>query len=73
MVCAALLVCSVESTRCPVSAAVTAVEMEKPILRSILNAVADDIQGGTSLSKALAKHPDAFSDFYVNMVRSGEA
>ena len=47
-------------------------EMEKPILRSILNAVADDIQGGTSLSKALGKHPDAFSDFYVNMVRSGE-
>jgi type IV pilus assembly protein PilC len=41
-------------------------------LRKHLEKVADDIQGGSSISNALAKHPQVFSDFYVNMVRSGE-
>ena len=30
------------------------------------------MQAGNSISKALAKHPDVFTDFYVNMVRAGE-
>ena len=34
--------------------------------------IAEDLQAGSSISKALAKHPQIFSDFYVNMVRSGE-
>lgn len=33
----------------------------------------EDVKGGVSLSKALAKHPQQFSDFYINMIRSGEA
>lgn len=37
-----------------------------------LELVAQDIQAGSSISKALAKHPKAFSVFYVNMVRAGE-
>lgn len=37
-----------------------------------LTAVADDIQGGNTISSALAKHPSVFSHFYVNMVRAGE-
>jgi len=41
-------------------------------LRRGLTEVADDLQGGSSISKALSKHPNIFSDFYVNMVRSGE-
>ncbi|MDE2071278.1 MAG: type II secretion system F family protein, partial [Patescibacteria group bacterium] len=47
-------------------------QAEKPVIREILAAVSDDLQGGSSISKALAKHPKAFSDFYVNMVRAGE-
>ncbi|MEI6345766.1 MAG: type II secretion system F family protein [bacterium] len=47
-------------------------ETEKPQLRVVLNTVADDLQGGAQISKALSKHPEVFSDFYVNMVRSGE-
>jgi type IV pilus assembly protein PilC len=47
-------------------------QAEKPLLRKILTEVSDDLQGGSSISKALAKHPNAFSDFYVNMVRAGE-
>lgn len=34
--------------------------------------VMSDIEGGMSLSKALARHPRVFSSFYVSMVRSGE-
>lgn len=47
-------------------------QAEKPVLRNTLTEVSDDLQGGSSISKALAKHPKVFSDFYVNMVRSGE-
>lgn len=41
-------------------------------LRKHLTEVLDDVQGGMSMSQAMAKHPEVFSGFYVNMVRSGE-
>src|SRR5207302_730586 len=44
----------------------------KPYVRNVLTEVSDDLQGGNSISKSLAKHPKVFSDFYVNMVRAGE-
>jgi type II secretory pathway component PulF len=47
-------------------------ESPNKILRTKLAQVADDLQSGTSISNALAKHSDVFSNFYVNMVRSGE-
>lgn len=47
-------------------------EAESPVLRKSLTEIADDLQGGSSISKALSKHPKIFSDFYVNMVRAGE-
>lgn len=47
-------------------------ESEKPILQRTLTNIADDLQGGSPISKALSKHPKVFGDFYVNMVRSGE-
>lgn len=47
-------------------------EAENPKLRSILTEVSDELQGGSSISRALAKHPDLFSSFYVSMVKSGE-
>ena len=47
-------------------------EAENHILRKHLLQVVDDLQGGSSISAALSKHPDIFSDFYVNMVRAGE-
>ncbi len=49
-----------------------AAETEQPQLRTILTVVADDLQGGSSISAALGKHPKTFSLFYVNMVRAGE-
>ncbi|MDO8579464.1 MAG: type II secretion system F family protein [bacterium] len=47
-------------------------ETENLMLAKTLTAVADDLQAGSAISKALAKHPKVFSEFYVNMVRSGE-
>ncbi len=47
-------------------------QAEKPFLRQVLVQISDDLQGGNSISKSLEKHPKVFSDFYVNMVRSGE-
>jgi len=47
-------------------------EMDNGLLADILTKVADDVQGGSTISKALSKHPKAFSSFYVNMVRAGE-
>ncbi len=47
-------------------------QAEKPFIRNVLTSVADDLQGGTAISGALGKHPKVFSNFYVNMVRSGE-
>jgi len=41
-------------------------------LRKTLFEVVNDLQGGASISSSLSRHPDVFSDFYVNMVKSGE-
>ncbi len=49
-----------------------AAESDNPKLQNILIGISDDLQGGSSISKALAKYPDVFSSFYVNMVKSGE-
>lgn len=47
-------------------------EAENPTLRSHMLEIVNDLQGGSSISAALSKHPEIFSDFYVNMVKSGE-
>ena len=49
-----------------------AAETENVVLRKSLEQVVADIQGGATISKALSRHPEIFSDFYVNMVKSGE-
>ena len=47
-------------------------QAEKAAIKRKLAEVASDLQAGNTISEALAKHPDMFSDFYVNMVKSGE-
>lgn len=47
-------------------------ENENKTLQEQILAVADDIEGGISLSEALSKRPELFSNFYVNMVKAGE-
>lgn len=45
----------------------------KPSVRALLQQVSEAVKGGAPLSRALAQHPRQFGDFYVSMVRSGEA
>jgi type IV pilus assembly protein PilC len=49
-----------------------AAEVDNKHLAVVLSSVGDDIQSGSPISKALARHPKVFSTFYVNMVRAGE-
>lgn len=49
-----------------------AAEARTASLGEKLTAIANDLQSGSSIAAALARHPDAFSAFYVNMVRAGE-
>lgn len=48
-------------------------QSKDPVLRETLLAVRHDVNGGASLTDALAKHPRVFTKLYVNMVRSAEA
>ncbi len=47
-------------------------ESENPQLRIVLTGIGDDLQAGSSISRALSVHPEVFSTFYISMVRSGE-
>jgi type IV pilus assembly protein PilC len=38
----------------------------------IISEIADEVDGGAKLSASLARYPQAFSDFFIYMVRSGE-
>jgi type II secretory pathway component PulF len=47
-------------------------EVDNPEIARVLNQVVEDLQGGSSISRALEQHPHVFSVFYVNLVQSGE-
>ncbi|MBT5375425.1 MAG: type II secretion system F family protein [Nitrospinaceae bacterium] len=42
-------------------------------IRSILADIRKQVHAGSSFADALEKHPDVFSNLYVNMIRAGEA
>lgn len=41
-------------------------------LKLVVSQVADDVEGGARLSRALSRHPKVFTPFFVHMVTSGE-
>jgi len=45
---------------------------ESPMFRGVVAALLADIEGGKSLSQALANHPEAFDEVLVSLVRAGE-
>jgi len=47
-------------------------QVNDSLLQHILACIADEVEGGASLSEAMANHPKAFDRLYVNMVRAGE-
>lgn len=44
-----------------------------PQLATVNQQLLDDIKAGLPFSRALARHPHLFDDFFVNLVRAGEA
>jgi type IV pilus assembly protein PilC len=45
---------------------------DKPSMQRLILDIKADVEGGTSLHEALAKHPLYFDDLYVNLVEAGE-
>ncbi len=48
-------------------------QLERGPLKSTLSDVTEDVESGSPLSDALAKHPQTFDGLYTNMVKAGEA
>lgn len=45
---------------------------DKPAVQKLILAIKADIEAGSSLHEALAKHPLHFDDLYINLVEAGE-
>ncbi len=41
--------------------------------RAALNGMAESVESGSTFAEALAQHPKIFTNFYINMVKAGEA
>jgi type IV pilus assembly protein PilC len=54
------------------SLGILAAQIENPELARILNDVRTDLEHGSSLSVACAKHPKAFSKLYCTLIQAGE-
>src|SRR5947207_6006993 len=48
-------------------------QMKGGVLKNALIDVVEDVESGSTLSEAFAKHPKCFDRLYVNMVKAGEA
>ena len=48
-------------------------QITKRPMKRVIVALRRDLEGGMSLSAALSRHPKAFNELYVNIVRAGEA
>jgi type IV pilus assembly protein PilC len=47
-------------------------QTEKPKLKAAVGQLLDDVQAGTTLSKAMSRHPDQFPLLMINMIGAGE-
>ena len=47
-------------------------QTRNPTLKEVISELNSDIDSGLSLSQAMARHQNVFSEFYVSMVRSAE-
>ena len=46
---------------------------KNPKMKTLVNSLKTDIEGGSSIYEALSKHPVQFDELYRNLVRAGEA
>ncbi|UCD55117.1 MAG: type II secretion system F family protein, partial [Candidatus Omnitrophota bacterium] len=47
-------------------------QIENIFFKEVISKIRDDVETGSSLSEALGKHKNIFSNLFVNMVRAGE-
>jgi type IV pilus assembly protein PilC len=52
---------------------ILATQSENQALKDVTRQVVFDVESGNTVADALRKHPNAFSELYVNMVAAGEA
>ncbi len=45
---------------------------DNPAMQKLILAIKEDVEGGSALATALAKHPLYFDDLFVNLVEAGE-
>lgn len=48
-------------------------QVENKTLKEVIEELCKDVESGMQLADSLEKHPEVFTDIYVNMVRAGEA
>lgn len=48
-------------------------QIENKVLKNVVISIRQDIESGMSFYDAMARHPNIFSDFFINMARAGEA
>lgn len=58
----------------PVTRAISTLskQSENPTLRSALESIARNVEGGMNLTDAFSAYPHIFSDLYISMIRAGE-
>lgn len=47
-------------------------QAETPVFKKTIQGVREDIEQGISIADAMKKHPEAFTELYVSMIRAGE-
>jgi len=47
-------------------------QAERPRFQDVIGKVASAVEGGSTLSEAMARHPKVFDELYVNLVQVGE-
>lgn len=48
-------------------------QAEKATLKTVLKTVQKDVEAGSSLTEAISRHPKVFNQFFISMIRAGEA
>jgi len=59
----------------PILQCIDILSAEEPnkVFKKIITGLKDDIEGGSSLTDALKKHPEVFNELFINLVAAGEA
>ncbi|MBI4802258.1 MAG: type II secretion system F family protein [Elusimicrobia bacterium] len=47
-------------------------QAENPAFKTVVTALRTDIEAGLSIAEGMKKHPQAFSELYVSMIKAGE-